>query len=124
MEKDKEEKTSVEKLMDFLTHAATLYTLIIGIIGAVVAIYVAYDGFLNAIEYNQKQIEVTQMMILKPLVRTAEKNPCPVSDAEWDEYLMNGSTLQDLKQKHKLVSKDVPFIPVMRIKERTEQCLN
>lgn len=122
MEKDKEEKSGMEKFMDFLTHAATLYTLIIGTISAVVAGYVAYDGFINAIESNQKQIEVTQMMILKPLVRTAEKNPCPVSDAEWDEYLMNGSTLQDLKQKHKLVSKDVPFVPVARVKERTVQC--
>ncbi len=114
----------MEKIISFLTHAATLYTIILGTIGAVIAVYVAYDGFLNAIENNQKQIEITQMMILKPLVRTAEKNPCLVSDAEWDEYLMNGSTLQDLKQKHKLVSKDVPFVPVMRVKERTTQCIN
>lgn len=112
----------MEKLINFLTHVATLYTVLAGIVGAVIAIYIAYDGFMDAIESNQKQIEVTQMMILKPLVRTAEKNACPISDAEWDEYLMNGSTLQDLKQKHKLVSKDVPFIPVMRIKERTAQC--
>lgn len=114
----------MEKFMHFLTHAATLYTLILGIIGAVISGYVAYSGFLSAIENNQKQIEITQMMILKPLVRDAEKNMCPVSDTEWDEYLMNGSTLQELKQKHKLVSKDIPFVPVARIRERSPQCKN
>lgn len=114
----------MERLMSFLTHAATLYTLILGIIGAVISGYVAYDGFIDAIESNQKQIEITQMMILKPLVREAEKNLCPVSDNEWDEYLMNGSTLQELKHKHKLVSKDIPFIPIARVKERTPQCKN
>jgi hypothetical protein len=112
----------MEKFMNFLTHAATLYTVLIGIVGAIVSGYIAYSNFITAIETNQKQIEITQMMILKPLVREAEKNLCPVSDAEWDEYLMNGSTLQDLKHKHKLLSKDVPFVPVLRVKERTAQC--
>lgn len=110
--------------MNFLTHAATLYTVILGIVGAIVSGYIAYANFISAIEANQKQIEITQMMILKPLVRDAEKNLCPVSDAEWDEYLMNGSTLQELKQKHKLVAKEIPFVPVARIKERSAQCTN
>jgi hypothetical protein len=114
----------MEKLSNFLTHTVTIYTFIIGTMSGVIAIYVAYSGFLVAIENNQKQIEITQMMILKPLVREAEKNLCPVSDAEWDEYLMNGSTLQDLKQKHKLISKDIPFVPIMRIKERSKECIN
>ena len=114
----------MEKLINFLTHAATLYTVLIGIVGAIVSGYIAYSNFIDAIEDNQKQIEITQMMILKPLVREAEKNPCPVSDLEWDEYLMNGSTLQELKHKHKLLSKDVPFVPILRIKERVVQCKN
>ena len=114
----------MEKFMNFLTHAATLYTLILGIIGAVISGYIAYANFIDAIESNQKQIEITQMMILKPLVREAERNLCPVSDTEWDEYLMNGSTLQELKQKHKLVAKEIPFVPVARVKERTPQCKN
>lgn len=114
----------MKKFIDFLTHAATLYTCIIGCIGAIIAVYIAYDNFLTAIENNQKQIEITQMMILKPLVRDAEKNPCPISDAEWDEYLMNGSTLQDLKQKHDLISEDLPFVPIKRIRERGEECVD
>jgi hypothetical protein len=114
----------MEKISNFLTHTVTIYTFIIGIISGITTVYVAYNGFLSALENNQKQIEITQMMILKPLVRDAEKNLCPISDAEWDEYLMNGSTLQDLKQKHKLISKDVPFVPIMRVKERSIQCVN
>lgn len=114
----------MKKFFNFLTHAATLYTIIIGIIGAIISVYVAYNNFLKAIEKNQEQIEITQMMILKPLVRQAEKNPCPVSDAEWDEYLMNGSTLQFLRQKHNLISADLPFRPIKRIREKTDKCIN
>ena len=112
----------LEKVTSFLTHAVTLYTFIIGIIGAIITVFVTYQNFMAGIENNQKAIEVTQIMILKPLVRQAEKNPCPVSDAEWDEYMVNVSTLHDLKKKHKLISNDMMFTPVKRIKERTEEC--
>lgn len=112
----------MEKLINFLTHAATLYTIIVGIIGAIIAGYVTYDNFMAAIKNNQTQIEKTQIMILKPLVRDAENNPCPVSDAEWDEYMLNASALHELKQTHKLISKDVPFVPIKRIREVTPQC--
>jgi hypothetical protein len=114
----------IEKITYFLTHAVTLYTFIIGIIGAIITVFVTYQNFMAAIEKNQEQIEITQIMILKPLVRNAENNPCPVVDAEWDEYMVNASTLHELKKKHKLVSTDLQFTPIQRIKERTEQCKN
>jgi len=112
----------LNKITSFLTHAATLYTLIIGIIGSIITIFVTYQNFMNAIKTNQEQIEITQIMILKPLVRFAEHNPCPVSDAEWDEYIVNAATLHELKKKHKLISKDMLFTPIERIKERSDKC--
>ena len=113
----------MNRLIDFLTHAATLYAFLIGIIGAIITGYVMYDNVLKSIKKNQDQIETTQILILKPLIRETEKNPCVISDAEWDEYLMNGSTLHELKQKHKMISKSLPFIPIKRITEEDpEKC--
>lgn len=112
----------LEKITNFLTHAVTIYTIIIGLIGGIITVYVTYQNFMQAIEQNQKQIEVTQIMILKPLVRYAEKNPCPVSDAEWDEYMLNASTLYELKKKHKMIPGNMAFMPVKRIKTETAEC--
>jgi hypothetical protein len=114
----------LEKVTNFLTHAVTLYTIIIGIVGAIITVFVTYQNFMGAIEKNQKQIEVTQIMILKPLVRYSENNKCPVSDAEWDEYMINASALYELKKKHKLIPSNYPFQPVERITQRTEECKN
>jgi len=35
---------------------------------------------------------------------------------------MNGATLQFLRQKHGLISKDSLFRPIKRIKEQTDSC--
>ena len=115
-------QSSLDKIVGFLTHAATIWAMFIALISGIVGVYVAYSNFLNSININQKEIEKTQIMILKRLVRNAEKNPCPVSDPEWDEYLLNKSTLHDLKKKHKLITADLPFRPILRIRERTDAC--
>ena len=112
----------LEKVTNFLTHAVTLYTIIIGIIGAIITGVLTYQEFMGAIENNQMEIEKTQIMILKPVVRQAEKNMCPVSDAEWDEYMINASTLHELQKKHKLIPTDYKFNPVKRIYERSPEC--
>ena len=109
-----------EKITNFVTHVGTIYAVIIAIISIIVAGYNSYDNFLRAIKENQKQIQITQIMILKPLVRQSENNPCYISDIEWDEYLMNGSTLQELKHRHKLISKNLAFTPIKRVRKHEE----
>lgn len=112
----------IDKITNFLTHAATIYTIIIGLITGIIGVYITYQNFIQSIEENQKQIEITQIMILKPLVRYAEKNPCPISDAEWDEYMLNASALYQLKKKHKMIPYSMDFMPIKRITERTDLC--
>lgn len=110
----------MQKIVNVLSHSAVRFTIITGIV--IIISFIAYNNFLNAIETNQEKIEITQMMILQPLVRHAENNPCPVSDDEWEEYLINGATLQFLRQKHGLLPKDFVFRPIKRIKETTDTC--
>jgi hypothetical protein len=112
----------IEKITAFLTHAVTIYTLFVGIIGAIITAYITYQNFITAIEHNQSEIEVTQMMILKPMVREAENNPCPVSDAEWEEYEMNYNTLYDLRIKHGELHKNAPWKPIERVIKGGTEC--
>ena len=109
-----------ERIANFVTHVGTIYAFIIAIFGAVIIGYVTYDGFIKSIEENKKQIEITQMMILNPFVRQAENNPCRVSDRVWEEYIMYGSLLQELKQKHTPLSKNYPFTPIKRVRKNEE----
>lgn len=113
----------MQKIMNILTNISTLYAIVAAIVGVTITVYISYNQVLSSIGDNTDDIEATQILILKPVVRTAERNPCPISDPEWDEYLMNGSLLHELKQNHDMVSMNMPFIPIKRISERTKQCV-
>jgi len=71
---------------------------------------------------STENIEITQMMILKDIVRQAEHNPCTVSVLEWEEYIMNYSTLFNLKIKYGELSKKTPWQPIERLQKDSKKC--
>lgn len=101
--------------------------MVVGIISAgvafitfIISTYVGYNDVLIRIDDNMGQIEKTQMMFLKKEVRGYERKKCSVSDAEWDEYIENYSSLYELKKKYKYISTSTPWKPIIRITEETE----
>jgi len=95
---------------------------VVFIITSTISGYTWYNQMLDSIDENTKQIEVTQMMILKDIVRKSENNPCPVSDPEWVDYTKNYTKLFDLKIKYGELHKNALWKPIERITERTELC--
>lgn len=84
--------------------------------------YVGYMTIKNGIAENSKSIEITQMMILRDVVRRQEHNPCMTSDAQRDEYIENYTTLYTLKIKYKKLHKNAKWEPVTELKEDTKLC--
>jgi len=87
-----------------------------------IASYIGYETIKNGIAENSKSIEITQMMILRDVVRRQEHNPCVMSDAQRDEYIENYTTLYTLKIKFKKLHKNAKWSPVEELKEDTELC--
>lgn len=101
------------------------------IVSSTIAGYTWYTTILDSIgentsqiEKTQGKIEVTQMMILKNIVRESEKNPCPVSDSEWDDYTKNYTLLFNLQIKHGEIHKNAQWKPIERITEGSDICQN
>ena len=101
---------------------AGIYGSIAIIVSVSIGGYAAYNSILDSIDNNTKSIEVTQMMILKSMVRTIENNPCKMSDSAWDSYIENYAMLHDLKIKYKKISAKAPWQPIERLKEDSPQC--
>ena len=93
---------------------------LVAAIGFIIGMYIGYTDIHKLIHKNLTQIEKTQIMILKTKVREHEHNKCKVSDVEWDEYIENYSSLYELKKRHKHISKDTPWKPVLRVTNKTE----
>ena len=85
-----------------------------------ITLWSGYQSILESIENNKKSIEMTQIMLLKTQVRTMERNPCYVSDSEWDEYIEKYTILFELLKSNGKISKDTPWSPIERVKEGTE----
>lgn len=77
----------MEQLTKFISESKIIIATLITISTFSISTYKVYTNILDDIKYNATQLELTQMMILKPLVRIAEDNKNKVSDAEWDEYI-------------------------------------
>jgi hypothetical protein len=92
------------------------------IITLTITSYIGYETIKNSIAENSKSIEITQMMILKDIVRRQEHNPCIVSDAQRDEYIENYTTLFTLKIKYKKLHKNAKWSPIEKLKEDTPLC--
>ncbi len=105
---------------DILTHLKQLkemYTILLFFVGVVITAYTGYTNIIDNIESNTKAVEITQITMLKSIQRDFEKHhKCKVSDAEWDEYILNYSTLFDLKVAHKILSEKARWLPIERQK--------
>lgn len=112
----------MDKLIEFLKNTKLLISTIIALITFIITVYNGYLGIKKDIAENRKLIEISQMQMLQPLVRAAEKNPCVVTDREWEEYEMNYSTLFDLKVKYKKISPR-GFNIMKRIEEDKPGCV-
>jgi len=118
-----------EEPKNIIYHMKKTSEWIAGIYGSIAIIvsisiggYTAYKSILKSIDNNTKSIEITQMMILKSIVRAAEHNPCRMSDNEWDNYIENYTMLYNLKVKYKKISDKTPWRPIERLKKDSSQC--
>lgn len=114
------------KFFDNMKKTSDWLISIYGILSIVITLsiggYISYISIIESINNNTKQIETTQMLILKSVIKDAEKNPCPMSDAAWDDYLTNFTTLYELKIKYHKLPKNAPWQPIERITKRSDKC--
>ena len=110
----------IKKTSDWI---AGVYGSLAIIVSVTIGGYAGYISIIDSIEENTKQIEVTQIMMLKDIVRKAEHNPCLVGDSEWDDYIANYTTLHTLKIKYKKIGVNAPWQPIERLKVRGTECL-
>lgn len=103
------------QIFDHLKRLRDIYGIIVVFVSVVIGAHEMYGDITKRIEQNKVASETTQIMILKKYVRDFEKtHTCIVSDAEWEEYILNYSTLYDLKKEHSLISKDAIWMPIQR----------
>ncbi len=125
MPKENEEApTFIEKFNKMSNTVVATYGLIALVVTSSITGYTWYTNVLSSIAENTTQIEITQMMIMKDVVRNAERNPCIVSDAEWDDYTENYTTLLNLEIKYGKKGKNAPWSPIERVTVRNDQCKN
>ena len=113
----------MNKTLEYIKDTKLLITTVFALFTFMVGVYNGYNDIKKDIRSNTKLIEISQMQMLQPLVRQAEKNPCAVSDREWEEYELNYSTLFDLKVKYKKIS-ERGFNIMQRLTKDEEQCVN
>jgi hypothetical protein len=102
-------------MIEHLKKLKELYTIIVFFISIVISGYQGYNNIINDISRNRTQLETTQITMLNGMIRNFEKNhKCKISDAEWDEYILNYSTLFDLKIKHSILSNKAKWMPIER----------
>ena len=100
--------------------------LIIGVITTIAGIsvggYMAYDGILTKIEENKnatqnvlREVELTEITILKRIIREAEQRGYFHSDAEYDEYLLNFTKLYNLRVKYNMLPPGATWQPIQKV---------
>lgn len=125
MPKEKEESlTVIEKINKTSNFVIAIWGILTILVTSASTGYTWYSNVLSSIEANTTQIEITQMMIMKDIVRKSERNPCIVSDAEWDDYTENYTTLHNLEIKYGKKGTTAPWAPIERVMVRNDQCKN
>lgn len=99
------------EFLDHLKKLKEIYLLVFFFGSTIITIYAGYMNIQNSILANTKKVEITQVLMLKSIVREVEKSKC-LSPLEYDEYILNYSTLFDLKIKHKLISVKANWMPI------------
>lgn len=90
----------MDKFYEWFKNTKLLITTIVALMGLAGTTYKGYTDIKDDIAANTKEFEIFQKQMLSPLVRYAEKNPCTVSDSEWEDYELNYNTLFNLKVKY------------------------
>lgn len=106
--------------------AATTLTMIISFIISGYSVYAdihyEIDNNKLIIEERNKQIELTQLSILKSQIRELERYPCKTSRDEWGDYNMLFSQYYRLKKKHNPLLVDLNISPMERLTEDSCKC--
>jgi len=113
-------------IMELLKNTKFIITLLISIIISTIMVYNFYLQF--NVDNETKHLEIinriseledNQIILLKHLTRRVEHKMYErivVSDAEWDEYLINSFNLYRLKVRRNIINKSVPWTTVERIR--------
>jgi hypothetical protein len=98
----------MNKIIDYLKNFKELYILATFVIGLGTSLFLW--GW---------NIESNQMYILKSIVHEFEiHQKCNTNRYEYDEYIVNYTSLFNLSKRHGLIGKNAPFNPV----KRKEKC--
>lgn len=114
---------TMETILGHINNAKLIYAgvlIVSAILGSAFQGYITirdtYTNILTNIETNRRIVETTQITMLKSIVREFERaHVCNISNAEWDEYMLNYSTLFDLKVRYKILSERANWKPTERI---------
>jgi len=104
--------------MTFIEIIKDVKFLIVTIFTATSIIVGAYINYTN----NIKQLEYTQISILKSLTHVLENNPCKVTRDEWADYEMLYSQYQTLLKKQNPLLKEASIRPVERLLKDSDMC--
>jgi len=102
----------METFLEHLKKLKEIYLLILFFVSTIITVYNGYVNIQDSIARNTEAVERTQITMLKGIVRTFERIQNCYSRSEYDEYLLNYSTLFDLKIKYKMLSSKATWIPI------------
>jgi hypothetical protein len=104
--------TTIAMIVSFIISGITLYA----------DIHKSIDNNTLIIEEKNKQIELTQISILKSQIRELERYPCKTSRDEWGDYNMLFSQYHKLMKKHNPLLEDLNIKPMERLTEDSCKC--
>ena len=84
-------------------------------------VIIAVSGYLTY-QSDLRQLELTQMSLLKSQIYVLEDNPCKTSRDEWAEYEMLFSQYQTLLKKHNPLLQEGKRRPMERLREDSCKC--
>lgn len=108
----------LELLKEFKLLVTTISMVVVFIISG----YTLYTDIYKNINQNTKQLELTQLSILKTQITMMESNPCRTSREVWAEYNMLYSQYYQLMKKHNPLLKELDFRPMERLNKDTCKC--
>ncbi len=111
--------------MDFIDKIKEFKLMVTSISAAVIFVisgYATYTDIYTKMNEDNKQVELTQISMLKSIIRTLEKNPCKTSRDDWAEYNMLFSQYHKLMKKHNPLLGDMEIKPMERLQKDSCKC--
>ena len=110
--------TFIEKIKEF----KLLTTAISMVVVFTISGWTAYTDIYKKIDENNKQVELTQLTILKTQISMLEANPCKTSRESWADYNMLFSQYYTIKKKHNKLLVELSFKPMERLTSDSCKC--